>query len=280
MSNSKSFWQLQKPDYESDYDDIYINGMLEHPHGLPGVQCDVCGQTWGGSRGLPYTCPDALTDREALRNRWPLPRAEHLQLQRELLQAWGLPGQPFDTLRPDDNFQPALLDVPSLPRADFLWSGMGSLIVAQRIRDLLLEHCPADVVACPVSFRKVGRGDPALPAPIPDSGEPEDLITEATLVPDTSCLAPYYEILIGHESELPDGCTLVSQCPACGGQEIDMANRLLRMSDRMDTGHEVFRMATTLYIVVTDELKTKIEALEATNVRFENLSWTEWKLKR
>jgi hypothetical protein len=42
------------PDYGSDYRYSYINGSLEHRFGLPGVDCDVCGQTWGGSRVLPY----------------------------------------------------------------------------------------------------------------------------------------------------------------------------------------------------------------------------------
>ena len=54
------FWRLEAPEYDSDYRQTYINGSLEHPFGLPGVRCDVCQQTWGGSRILPFECPASL----------------------------------------------------------------------------------------------------------------------------------------------------------------------------------------------------------------------------
>jgi hypothetical protein len=41
------FWRIFNPDYESDYQHSYINGGLEHPFGMPGIECDVCHQTWG-----------------------------------------------------------------------------------------------------------------------------------------------------------------------------------------------------------------------------------------
>jgi hypothetical protein len=275
-----TFWRLHAPDYDSDYEATYTNGSPAHPYGLPGVECDVCGQTWGGSRVLPYECPEQLRTHQRLKSEWAVPRPEHSALQQELMTALGMTGRPFDTLRPGDRLQPCFLDVPSLPRADFLWGGMGSVIVSQRIRDLLMEHCPADAGACPVQLGRIGSSEATLPPPIPSTGEPEDMIEEAPLLDNHAGVGPYYEMAIAGESGLPDGCELVSVCPGCGRQEIDQVNRLLRMTDRMRNGRQLFILATTLYPVVTDDLKRKIEAIGSTNVAFENLSWTEWTVRR
>ena len=133
------FWKLDHPDYDSDYRFSYINGSLAHPFGMPGIRCEACGSTWGGSRILPYESPVKLRRRKHLTNRWPITLEEHKSLKekvRDALQKAGYVDVP--ELFPGDDFQPCYLDVPSKPRADFLWSSLGSVVVSQRVKTLLV----------------------------------------------------------------------------------------------------------------------------------------------
>ena len=154
------FWRLMSPDYGSDYRYSYINGSLAHPFGLPGVDCDVCGQTWGGSRVLPYEYPESLRSHRKATDRWPISRSEHLALQKQLLNQLGLAGDPFVDLRPGDSFQPCYLDVPSRPRADFLWSSIGVLVVSERIKESLISLC---VTRLPFGRSRCERSGSAKP---------------------------------------------------------------------------------------------------------------------
>ncbi len=63
------FWRLDHPAYDSDYEHSYLNGMLEHPFAFPGVRGDVCHQTWGGSRILPFELPVSLRTHKHLKER-------------------------------------------------------------------------------------------------------------------------------------------------------------------------------------------------------------------
>jgi len=134
------FWRLEQPEYESDYEQIYVNGELEHPFSLPGVSCDVCGQSWGGSRILPYECPEEMRENKHLTNAWPIPLQEHKVLQEQVLTKLAESGASICRLEPGDTFQPGYLDIPSRPRADFLWPTLGSFVVSERIKNLLVKH--------------------------------------------------------------------------------------------------------------------------------------------
>ena len=71
------------PDYDSDYRYTFINGDLEHPYSLPGVDCDVCGSPWGGSRILPFECPPSLRGHPNLTDAWAISLEQHKALQNE-----------------------------------------------------------------------------------------------------------------------------------------------------------------------------------------------------
>ena len=77
------FWKMTEPSDSSDYEHSYVNGELEHPFGLPGVDCDVCRQTWGGLAGYPSECPEPLRKRKHLRDGWPVKLREHLAMQQK-----------------------------------------------------------------------------------------------------------------------------------------------------------------------------------------------------
>ncbi len=261
------FWRITSPDYTSDYSHTWINGSLSHPDSLPGVKCDVCGETWGGSRILPDMAPKAVIKRRA-EDVWPIP-LEHFDALRE--EAEAQIGRQGLRLMPGDSFQPAVLDVPTIPRADFLWGSLGSLVVSARIRDLLAEKCAAAVTMVEVKFGKIGKKEARLPAPIPSTGEPEDLITEARPLSDFSSVGPYFEAIPTSESGWPPGGAPVSVCSGCLRPEVDDQKRQLVMRADMWQGAHIFYLATTLWIIVSDDLKKEIELLEPTNVFFENL---------
>ncbi len=152
------FWRLTDPDYDSDYRNTYINGLLEHPFGLPGVDCDVCGQTWGGSRILPLECPFTLRKKKHIRERWPIPLAQHKELQSEIIAEFLKAGvEKLPQLSPGDTFQPCFLEVPSRPTFDFLWSSLGSVVVSDRVKEFLERRRVKEVAFCPVRLRKIGE---------------------------------------------------------------------------------------------------------------------------
>lgn len=266
--DTSQFWLLSTPDYESDYDHSLINGSLEHPFGMPGVNCSVCGATWGGSRILTVTCPEVLRKRKEIKNGWPISLEAHKLLQELVLRQLAESDVELEALYPGDRFQPAYLDVPSRPCADFLWSSLGSVVVSQRVKGLLEESVPDDVTFAEVILRKVGKRDPKLPAPVPTTGEPEDLINEVPILNPIAGVGPYFEMIILKESHYPPGGTPLSICAGCGREELDVDARKLIMTPEMWRGDAIFFLATTLYMIVTDPVKKLLEKIGSNNVMF------------
>lgn len=261
------FWRLEAPDYRSDYKHTYINGHLEHPFGMPGVDCHVCNATWGGGRTLSHECPPALRTRGHLTDRWPIPLEQHRALQSEVLTHFRAAGVELADLRPGDDFQPCHLDVPSRPRADFLWSSVGTVVVADRIKSVLENEGMSGVSFCPVHLRKIGKRQPTLPAPMPSTGEPEDLILELPLQREPSSVGPYFEMVVLTESRYPPGGGPLSICSGCGRPTSNAQRRRLVMRTSMWRGADIFHLATTRHIVVTEPVKRMLQSLRATNVR-------------
>ena len=266
-ANEMNFWRITSPKYTSDYSHTRINGSLSHPESLPGVKCDVCGETWGGSRILPDLAPTVVTRRRS-KGVCPIPLGQFDALREEAeaqIRREGL------RLMPGDRFQPAVLDVPSIPRADFLWGSLGSLVVSSRVRGLFTEKCGAALALAEVKLGKIGKKEARLPAPIPSTGEPEDLITDAKPLSDLSSVGPYFEAIPTSESGWPPGGAPVSVCFGCLRPQVDQQTRQLVMRADMWRGVPIFYLATTLWIIVSDDLKKEIEFLSPTNVRFERL---------
>ena len=262
------FWRLDEPEYSSDYVSKFINGDLDHPFGLPGVQCERCGETWGGETILPYELPVALRSLESLNDRWPISGSEHAKLRATVLASLQAAGAPITALHVDASFQPGYLDVPSRPEADFLWSGIGSVVVAQRVRDAIVDSGLRGCALIPVIPRKIGKRRAKLPAPIPSTGEPEGLITEIRQVLDPSEVAPYYEVVVTAQSKRPPGAEPLAICDLCGRESYDRSARQLVMTPEMWNGDDIFFLATTLWIVVTDPVKLLLERLRPTNLVF------------
>jgi hypothetical protein len=262
------FWRLTQPDYASDYADTFINGDLEHPFSLPGVHCERCGQTWSGSTILPYELPIQLHALNSLKDHRPISGSEHVNLRSSILKALQAAGAPLTELQVGAIFQPGYLDVPSRPEADFLWSGMGSVVVSQRIRDALVDSAINGCVLVPVVPRRIGKRRATLPPPVPSNGEPEALLAEIGPILDPLKVPPYYELVVTAESRQPPGAELEAVCDLCGRETYDDSARQLVMEPEMWNGDDVFFLRTTLWIIVTDSVKTLLERLRPTNLAF------------
>jgi len=263
------FWRLRKPDYDSDYKRSYINGQLEHPFGLPGVRCDVCRQTWGGQRILPFELPASLRNKKHLKERWPISLEQHQALQTEVHNEFRRVGIAAPTLRPGDDFQPCYLDIPSRPRADLIWGSLASVVISERVRQLLDSLKISSVSYSPVTLRKIGKRESRLPAPIPSTGEPEDIIHEVQLLSSTDSIGPYFELVIQSESGYAPRAEPLSVCSGCGRATFPDTEARFVMVDSMWKGADIFFLASTLYIVVTDRVRHALQNLRATNVEFE-----------
>jgi hypothetical protein len=126
-----------------------------------------------------------------LTNGWPIPLDEHKRLQQEVRDAFYKVGYvDVPMIRPGDEFQPCYLDVPSRPRADFLWSSLGSVVVSQRVKDLFESKKISGPSFLPVVLRKIGEREAKLSPPMPSTGEPEDMIREVPLLKKTRLLVP------------------------------------------------------------------------------------------
>ena len=268
------FWQLRAPDYPlGDYQEANINGSIDWDLSFPSVDCDMCLTSWGNGGGhpLPYECPESLRIEMSTKNRKrSLFHGEHVALQKRLLDELNVSGEPFVDVRPGSRFPRIHLDIPSRPRADFLWP-YGAVLVSKHIRDLLLNLCHEDVATFPVNLRKVGKREAKLPAPIPASGEPEDIITEAPLLTDTSGVGPYYEIFPRYASNEPPNRIIESRCVACGRIEVKVgrwnSRDPLRMADDTWRGHSMFYLGSTLHFIVTDEVRNALESVRPSNMR-------------
>jgi hypothetical protein len=142
------------------------------------------------------------------------------------------------------------------------------LVVSERIKSLLISVCPKDVSVCPVTLRKIGKRSAKLEPP--ESGEPEDMFAELPASRRAPGVGKYFEILIRNESGYPPGGTPERVCAGCRRPTIGQ-HRKFRMTPKMWTGSRIFYMATTLYIIITDDLRCRIEKVHSTNVHFESI---------
>lgn len=248
------FWRLHHPPYPSPAAARLLNGELSHPFRLPGVKCGECGTTWGGSRILPYSLPEPLQRKVELRQPWPIDDIAHRRLRDTVLAGLRAAGVAIETLRPGDAFQPAILDIAAPPDADFLW-GAESTVVSQRVHAALTLVPLRGAAFAPVAVR-LGRRVSV-----------ERRASEVMAGPGPS----YHELIVRAESGHPPGVEAVRYCGSCGRRLFNHETRQMVMRPEMWNGEQVFLLATTQWIMVTDPVKQIIEALRPTNVAFRSL---------
>jgi hypothetical protein len=256
------FFRMQSPKYSSDKQELAINGNLEYVYRFPGVSCNTCRATYGGSRILSFEAPSRIRNDQRFRSRWPISEDEHVTMQKEVASYLHTEFTPFETFRPGDNFQPAYYDNPSIPETDFLWPNIRSFVVSVKMKQLVFDALIGDIEIIPVTPRKIGKSISSNSASMPGVENPPDSIHG----PNT--IESYYQILVRSESDYPIGGSPISVCPVCKHEEIDDAKRELVMHEAMWRGRPIFLLKTTLYVVVTEKLAEKIQKVGATNVDF------------
>lgn len=264
----KTYWRLERPDYSSDYQDTFINGSGQHPHGMPGLSCTVCKSIYGGGYLLPYVCPEKFQNHKNIRAGWPITEVEHRLLQQQIKNEMPAEAALSANLSPGADFQPLHLKFPSRPKSDFLWSSLGSVVVSPKVKSLFEQHEITGIRFCPAVIDKVGKRDSQGPIPIAATGEPEDIVEEVEAERDPSEFGPLYEMVVVSTSGRPPGAEITSRCPACGREEFDQSKRIITLTEAMIPFTDIFFLATTLYIMVNDRVREIAWRNGLTNVEF------------
>lgn len=262
------FFRMRSPEYSSNSQDLQINGNLEYIYRLPALTCSACGETYGGSRILSVSAPPQIQNDRRFMSRWPVSDKEHAALQKELAGYLKMGFISFVTFRPGDNFQPAYLDIPAKPTADFLWPNIRSFVVSERMKRMVFDELSGDVEIVPLQLRKVGKLNSMPAAAVTTSAVAENIIPEVQLNNPDDAAGAYYQILVRAESNYPTGGTPVSTCPVCKRKSIEEEKRELIMKEEMWRGQPIFFLKTTLHVIVTEPLVEKIRRMQASNVEF------------
>ena len=262
------FFRMRSPQYSSEMQDLAINGNLVHIYRFPAVSCISCKATYGGSRILSISAPRQIQNDKRFKNRWPVSDEEHALLQREVAGYLDKECVSFVTFRPGDIFQPAYLDIPTIPTADFLWPNIRSFVISERMKKMVFDKLAGYVEIVPVQFRKVGKRNGRAAVLKEGSNEPKNNIQLADHSDHRESIGPYYQVLVRSESDYPKGGKPVSVCPVCKREAIDDKQRELTMTENMWRGQPIFFLRTTLYIVVTEPFAEIIRKAHASNVDF------------
>lgn len=266
------YWSLDCPD-TSDYASSFVNGCGRQAFGLPGIRCSVCNQTWGGARVLTCVCPPEWRSHPLLSNRRPIDDVKHRALCAQVETALASAGVLAPPLMPGDSFQPLEVEFPSRPRCDFLWPTCGTAVVAPRVKALFEQHAITGVAFCPAEIIRVGKLEPTDPFPMPESGEPEDILHEVEWEPEPSRFGPFYQMVPTSESGPPPGAEITQRCPGCGREEYDSAKRELALTPEMLPGTDVFYLATTLWIIVNQRTRDLVLDHGLSNVGFKEMEY-------
>jgi hypothetical protein len=269
------FWRLEAP-WADDYRRVFVNGEVRAAHALPDTGCRTCARPRGGDRVLPVDCPAEWRGRPEVT---PHPRRQHRVANAEFEALRDAIAPALDPLPPGmapvergDRFQPLLLRVPSRPEADFLWPGVGDILVSERVRALWERDGVTGAVFSRVEYERVGRRVPT--AALRGGGEPEDALRRLPADVSVPGLPAYYHVTITGESGLPACIDPAWVCAECGRPQVPASARIggalrgLRFDPAMWRGADLCRMRATRYVVVTERVRAGLVALGATNVDF------------
>jgi hypothetical protein len=261
-----NLWFLLSPSDSDDYQHAYVHGEVEYVHHLPATSCSDCSRPVATYSVLPFGCPEELRTEKLLTTGLVSPQT-YDALRKQIAARLNAEQEAY--LQPGAAFMPGLLDVPSKPRADFLWAELGGPLVSERVREAITRVCADDVYFTDISYRRVGRRSAKALAPIPNSGEPEDVIHTVPLTKSVIGLPAYSRLNVRQESALPADARDSPICPGCGRPKHPTREARPAMTLSMWRGHNLFYLATTLNIVVTSRVREALEAIGATNVSFE-----------
>jgi hypothetical protein len=275
-----TFWEIREPS-GSDYKHVHVSGKLDHPYRLPRLECERCGALVSSYYDvvLPFECPSSFRENRLLDGENAAVSLKDFKKFVDRI-AVELPTGAAPRLKPQACLQPAFLDVPSIPKDDFLWSdlwsGLSSMVVADRVRQAIEHLAPVGVEFCPVRFRRVGHASPEAEPRIPASGEPEDMMQESKAGNPGPSMPPYYQLLVSAEAEFPPGTEHGQVCELCGDEtapnwrakDAAWKNLSRDLVGSLSKGLDLFRIPERGMVFVSDRVKAVVERLRATNVCF------------
>ena len=227
-------WRIKEPDFDTAREEVANNGSLAFPFGLPGVNC--CG-TWAGCDLSEHQCPSELRTVQEFNDGWPVTPARLEELRSQLRQFPSFKNLGITELKPGMRFLPPQFTPPRVHENDFLWSALEAPVVSLRIAALFCRYCPDDFVGVPIE----GHPDWIL------------LIIKNHTLPPIERRSNYI-------------------CQRCGRPNRISAPTELNVFDDMIPDGDLFRLNTTLHILVSDRLKQRLEEIGARNVNFDPIS--------
>ncbi len=275
-----TFWEIREPG-GSDYKHVHVSGKLEHPYRLPEVECEKCGASVSSYYDvvLPFECPASFREDGLLKGADTVVSFySFTKLVKQI--AAKLPRGAGSRLKPEACLQPGFLDVPSVPKDDFLWSnlwsGLDSMVVSERVRHVIEDLAPVGIEFFPVAFRRVGSRRSESAPRMPASGEPEDMMQNFKTAKAVPSVPAYFQLLVSAEADCPPGAEPGQVCKLCGEEKNpdwaarDKAwkNLTAGLMASLSKGLDLFRIPQRGTVFVSDRVKTAMEGIGATNVCF------------
>jgi hypothetical protein len=227
-------WRIKEPVYRTDREELANNGTLDFPFGLPGVKC--CG-TWAGCDLFDRECPTELRNTRELTERWPIMPEEIEELRSKLRCYPGFGTLSITDLKPGMRFLPPRFKPPKINDNDFLWPALEAPVVSLKIAALLGRCCP----------------DAFVGIPIPEYSDWILLIIKSRTLPP-----------IERRSD--------QICSLCGRPNKISASTNLMIYEGMIPEGDMFRLDTTLHILITNQLKEQLDEAGASNVAYEPIT--------
>ncbi len=239
-----TFFALQEPNTGSDYKHTQVNGEARTTYGMPGVECSVCGRVGPLGHGtLPYRLPPALTADRHLQDRWPVPEVEWHALKDKVEAALRESQPGFEALGRFTGFPPITWKVPSRPTGDFFWAHCDGPIVSRRIADALRSLDATGFALIPVDEVRSGRRSASEDLPIPESGEPEDLLDWATEAREGG--GGFFLRSVLTKGNLTSRMERHPACTGCGYAETTRRKGWEAWEDAIWPGEDIFHFPTT-----------------------------------
>lgn len=261
------FWLIRTPCYKSDYQHSFINGELVHKYSVPIFSCKECNNNYHKSHVLPVALPSKFR-RDKIFSEFCVVEKDDYEKIESQIAAELFKDNHNDKVYPGAYFQPNEMRIPSNPYFEFLWPQLGCPVVSKRIKEIIEEFHLPNVFFFPVKFTKIGDRKPKGRPPMPNSGEPEDIIDSVKPISNPNLNKNYFEMIIQGASKLPPGGEPKEICQGCGRKFYDDEKRKIVFKPEMWEGQEIFFLKTTLYIIISDKIKMAIEKISPENILF------------
>jgi len=267
VRRSERYWRIRAPSHASEGRAIFVNGRVRHRFVVPGIDCPQ-GDGHGGSRILTVECPATLQRLTHVRSVWPIPPYPHFELRRRLEAELQVQGHRI-SLRPGDHFQPAEVRFAAQPLFDFFWPGGPYFVASARTRQVFREREFRGVEFCPALVRCIGQSHPFAPVPLPDTGNAEEIFEVIERETDLDKFGTFYEMVVTAESRRAHGIK-IRRCSICGYERIRYGDKKRKfvLTEDMLPDADVFYLADTLYVIVTDEVRRAIVDSQLSNAEF------------